>query len=89
MSDLDAQTAIDTGGWDPRFARVLDLRTEGDWSAALVDTNGDRAELSVDLYQRGPGGRWALVSSGSGTLEHDGLLATWDHRDRLVLTRSR
>ena len=29
------------GGWDPRYAEVLDVRVEGNFAAALADTNED------------------------------------------------
>ncbi|MFC5727280.1 MULTISPECIES: hypothetical protein [Nocardioides] len=88
MTDFDADTAIAVGGWDPRYARVIDVQVEGDAAAALVDANGDGADLNVDIYRRGSDGRWVEVASGNGSIGVQGVLATWTDDDRLVLTRT-
>ncbi|MDP9820645.1 hypothetical protein J2S59_000454 [Nocardioides massiliensis] len=88
MTDFDARTAIEIGGWDPRYARVIDLQVDGDTAAALVDANGDGADLNVDVYFRGRDGQWAEVASGNGSIEAHGVLATWTDDDRLTLTRT-
>jgi len=74
------------GGWDPRYARVLDVRVEGNFAGALVDTNGDGADVNVDVYLRDPDGQWAAIASGNGSVEVPGLRAIWTDDDRLVLT---
>ena len=87
MTEFNAETAISVGGWNPRFARVLDVQVDGDAAAALVDANGDGADLNVDVYIRDSDGKWAEVASGNGSVRNHGVLATWTDDDRLVLTR--
>ncbi len=87
MTKFDAQTAIDVGGWDPRYARVIDVQVDGDVAAALVDANGDGADLNVDVYLRRGDGEWTEVASGNGSVEAHGVLATLTDDDRLVLKR--
>lgn len=88
MTDFDAQTAIEVRGWvGPRYARVIDVQVDGDAAAALVDANGDGADLNVDVYLRGGDGQWTEVASGNGSIQTHGVLATWTDDDRLVLTR--
>lgn len=56
MTDFDAETAMTVGGWDPRYVRVLDVQVDGDVAAALVNANGDGADISIDIYVRSPDG---------------------------------
>jgi hypothetical protein len=74
---------VHEGGWDPRYARVMDVATLGDHAAALIDSNGDGADINVDLYRRGSDGRWQPMASGNGSVAADGVLVTWDEQDRL------
>lgn len=85
MKDLDPQTALTEGGWDARYARVLDVVTLGDHAAALVDTNGDGADVNVDLYRRDSNGRWQGIASGNGSLSADGVMARSDEPHRVEL----
>jgi hypothetical protein len=64
-----------SGGWHPRYVRVLITASDGDYGFALVDGNGDGAELEEELWQWGDGpgnhGRWEGGStSGAGPLDH-------------------
>ena len=86
---LSAETAIRLGGWDSRYAQVLDMQVKETAAAALVDTNGDGTDVNVDLYVRGPDGSWQGVASGNGSIETSDWRATWTDEDRLVLTRLR
>lgn len=88
MTDFDADAAINIGGWDPRYARVLDLQVDGDVAAALVDANGDGADLNVDIYVRSPDGDWGEVASGNGDMGIPGWRASCTDDHRLVLTRT-
>ncbi|GAA4091199.1 hypothetical protein ACFFOS_25555 [Nocardioides kongjuensis] len=88
MSEFDAEAAIVWGGWDARYARVLDVQVEGDVAAALIDSNGDGADVNVDLYFRDSDGRWIPGASGNGSISMPGVLATWTDDDRLLLTRT-
>ncbi len=65
MDDLDERTVIDAGGWDGRFAVVLAVRTLGDRAAAVVDANGDGADINLEHFRR-EDGAWRLSSSGGG-----------------------
>lgn len=66
MSDLDEQDAITLGGWDARYAVVLAVATRGPVAAAIVDTNGDDADVDLDVYSLGHDGAWVAGSSGNG-----------------------
>lgn len=46
MGDLDEVTVIDVGGWDVRFAVVRAVRSLGDGAAAVIDANGDGADIN-------------------------------------------
>ena len=79
MSDLGEATVIHVGGWDDRFAVVRAVRTLGDRAAAVVDANGDGADINCDHFQRTEG-VWQLCSSGGGPGDwgrswHDGMWA--------------
>jgi hypothetical protein len=72
---LSHHEVLASGGWHPRYARVLITASDGDYGFALVDGNGDGAELEEELWlwEDGPGGhrRWRPgSSSGSGPLDH-------------------
>jgi hypothetical protein len=88
VTRFDAETAIALGGWDPRYARVLDVQVNGDAAAALVDTNGDGADVNVDIYLLGSDGKWMAVASGNGSIDVADVRATWTHDDRLSLTHT-
>lgn len=84
MGDLEEGTVIDAGGWDSRFAVVRAIRTLGDRAAAVVDANGDGADINLEHYRRADG-VWHLCSSGGGAGDwgrgwHDGMWAE-HHRD--------
>ncbi|SDD18301.1 hypothetical protein [Nocardioides lianchengensis] len=93
MSDLDERTVIDTGGWDGRYAVVRAVGTLGDQAAAVVDANGDGADINLEFFCR-TGDNWELcVSSGGagdwGRGSHEDLWAEHDrdeHGWRLTLT---
>lgn len=78
MGDFDAETALTVGDWDPRYARVLDVQVDGDVAAALVDANGDGADVSVGLYTRQPTGDWGCVISGGDGARIPGWCAEVD-----------
>ena len=59
------------GGWHPRYARVLALASDGDHGFAVVDGNGDGAELEAELGWWDEGAWTSGSSSGTGPL--DGL----------------
>jgi hypothetical protein len=72
---LSHRDVLASGGWHPRYVRVLITASDGDYGFALVDGNGDGAELEEEQWQweGGPGGhgRWQGGStSGAGPLDH-------------------
>lgn len=83
MSDLDEAIVIDVGGWDDRFAVVRAVRTLGDRAAAVVDANGDGADINCEHFQRADGVWQLRYSSGGpgdwGRSWHDGM---WAEHDR-------
>jgi hypothetical protein len=88
VTDFDAETAMTVGDWGSRYARVLDVQVEGDVAAALVDANGDGADLNVDIYVLQSDGDWGEVASGNGSIGIPGWLATHTSDDRLTLSRA-
>ncbi|KRB75121.1 hypothetical protein ASE01_17330 [Nocardioides sp. Root190] len=83
MSDFDERTVIAVGGWDGRLAVVRAVRTLGDRAAAVVDANGDGADINLEHFRR-EAGVWQLCSSGGGAGDwgrgwYDGV---WAEHDR-------
>lgn len=72
--DLDHESALRLGGWDPRYAVVLATAARDGVAAALVDTNGDGADVDLDQYEQAADGRWFEVASG--TCDDAGAFAT-------------
>jgi hypothetical protein len=67
---LTADDVIARGGWHPRYARVLAVASDGDYGLAVVDGNGDGAELEEEKWLWDADDGWLPgVSSGSGPLE--------------------
>ncbi len=67
---LDPREVLALGGWHPQYARVLVTASDGDYGFALVDGNGDGAELEQELWMW-EDGRWrGGSSSGAGPLDH-------------------
>ena len=65
VTDSDAEKALAVGGWDPRHARVLEVQVQGDVAAALVDANGDGADLNVDMHVRQADGEWGRLRAAT------------------------
>ena len=76
MKDLTFESAISAGGWDPRYAVTLAISTDGNLAGALVDTNGDGADIDLDEYERDADGDWQGAASGSAGDEG----ASWSPR---------
>ncbi|HEX3387744.1 MAG TPA: hypothetical protein VHT94_01775 [Streptosporangiaceae bacterium] len=71
---LSLQEVLSLGGWHLAYARVLIAASDGDYGFALVDGNGDGAELEEELWVW-EGGRWQGGStSGAGALDWLGPL---------------
>ncbi len=83
MEVLDGRSAINAGGWDLRCAVTLAVATAGDVGAALIDTNGDRAAIDLDEYERDAEGNWQGGASGSagdhGVSWSSKMVAIWGH----------
>jgi hypothetical protein len=56
------------GGWHPRYVRVLAVASDGDYGIAVVDGNGDGAELEEEAWLWDDGGWRPGTSSGAGPL---------------------
>jgi hypothetical protein len=77
-----AETIIHTGGWHPRYARVLLVEHDGDHAIVLVDGNGDGAELELEYWYRDEGAGWQGGStSGHGALSRYMPAQGWDAGD--------
>jgi len=64
------------GGWHPSYVRVLAAASDGDCGFALVDGNGDGAELEAEAWLW-DSGQWVPgTSSGAGPLDYVGSLQT-------------
>lgn len=72
--DFDHEAALRLGGWDPRYAVVLATDARDGVAAALVDTNGDGADVDLDQYEQAADGRWVEVNSGN--CDDSGAFAT-------------
>jgi hypothetical protein len=60
------------GGWNLRYARVLAVASDGDYGFALVDGNGDGAELEAEAWIWDSGTWVGGCTSGAGPLSHLG-----------------
>lgn len=69
VDTLDAGAALRLGGWDSRHARVLFVVTRDNVGIALIDANGDGADLNLDDFECSATGVWeaGAASSSSGT----------------------
>lgn len=69
---LSEQDVLATGGWHPSYVRVLATASDGDFGVAIVDGNGDGAELEEEAWLWDDAdGRWTGGStSGAGPLDH-------------------
>jgi len=45
---LTGDEVLAHGGWHPRYARVLAIASDGGYGFAVVDGNGDGAELEAE-----------------------------------------
>lgn len=61
MKELDGRLVLSAGGWDPRYAVTLAVASQGDVGAALIDSNGDGADIDLDVYERDAEGVWQGV----------------------------
>jgi hypothetical protein len=64
--ELTAEMAIQIGGFDPRYARVLVIATIGDTGITLVDPNGDGNHEEIEHVYRDDTGQWVAGSSSGG-----------------------
>ncbi len=73
---LAEDDVIAGGGWHRSYARILAVASDGDYGFALVDGNGDGAELESEtwIWQAGV---WAgAASAGEGPLDTLGRVQT-------------
>lgn len=85
MTDFDHKAALRLGGWDPRYAVMLATAARDGVAAALVDTNGDGADVDLDQYEQAADGHWVEVSSGncdeSGAFSTGCMALAWGRTD--------
>jgi hypothetical protein len=74
---LTEEQVIAQGGWHPRYARTVAIAADGDYGLALVDGNGDGAELENEIWLFSDGAWVGGPSSGAGPLEYLRSLTTW------------
>jgi len=73
---LTEQEVLAHGGWHPRYARVLAVASDDGYGFAVVDGNGDGAELEAETWVW-DNGRWTSAgSSGTGPLGQLGQVET-------------
>lgn len=81
MRIVDAQSVVRPGGWNSRFAVALAVTTHESIAAALIDTNGDEADIDLDEYECDDGGNWHEISSASAGEQRTSwsprMAATW------------
>jgi hypothetical protein len=76
---LSEDVIIRTGGWHPRYARVLLIEHDDKDAVVLVDGNGDGAELELEYWHREIDGTWRGGSSGGhGPLDLLSSSESWD-----------
>jgi hypothetical protein len=75
---LSPDVVIRSGGWDPRYARVLLIEEDDGQALILVDGNGDGAELELEYWQCHAGGWHPGTSSGHGPLDSLASVNTWN-----------
>jgi hypothetical protein len=68
---LTEEHIIAEGGWHPRYARTVAIATDGDHGLALVDGNGNGAELENEIWLFSDGEWVGGSSSGAGPLDRD------------------
>jgi hypothetical protein len=76
---LTSAEVIADGGWHPRYARVLAIASDGDYGFALVDGNGDGAELEAEAWIWDDGTWSGAGSFGAGPLDNLGSVRTAGH----------
>jgi hypothetical protein len=74
---LTAEHVIAEGGWHRRYARIVAIATAGDYGLALVDGNGDGAELEDEIWTFSDGAWVGQSSSGAGPLDYLPALTSW------------
>lgn len=70
--ELTEEIVVGRGGWHPRYARTLAIATDGDFGLAIVDGNGDGAELETEVWLRDDDGWGPGWSSAAGSLDYLG-----------------
>ena len=72
LVDGAVEEVLAHGGWHPRYARVLAVASDGDYGDygfAVVDGNGDGADLEAEMWQWDCGNWDGAGSSGAGPLD--------------------
>lgn len=62
-AELTPEMVIRLGGWDPRYARVLAVSTNQGAGLAIIDSNGDEANIDAEHYWHDETGSWEAGTS--------------------------
>jgi hypothetical protein len=73
---LTPEDVLAAGGWHPSYVRVLVTASDGDYGIALVDGNGDGAELEEEAWFWEDGQWRGGSTSGAGSLDFLGTIHT-------------
>jgi hypothetical protein len=81
VKELSVSNLLSAGGWDPRYAVILAVASYDGVAGALIDANGDEADIDLDEYECDAAGNWYETGSGSaggeGTSWSTRVAATW------------
>ncbi|HEX3493452.1 MAG TPA: hypothetical protein VHU92_29215 [Streptosporangiaceae bacterium] len=75
---LTPEDVLATGGWHPDYVRVLATASDGDHGVAIVDGNGDGAELEEEAWFWEDGQWRGGATSGAGPLDFLGAIQSHD-----------
>ena len=71
---LTPEDVLADGGWHPSYVRVLATASDGDYGVAIVDGNGDGAELEEEAWFWEDGQWRGGPTSGAGPLDFLGAI---------------
>ncbi len=79
IPELTPELAIEIGGWDTRYARVLAIAVYGRHAVSLIDPNGDENMTEVEHAYLDDTGHWRGGSSGGGSSDTYGVHGWGDY----------
>jgi hypothetical protein len=81
VRELSADAVIHTGGWHPRYARVLLIEHDDRVGVILIDGNGDGAELELEYWHRDDDLWHGGATAGHGPLAFLPTFQAWNAGD--------